>query len=167
MQIERAIKHFHYKLANVWNSTEPDIKAFNSIRDYFTLKNKEQINNNLLFAKLYIYTYSQFLEKFNATVFDDIPQKELNKMLSMDLEAFIDAFTNKLNQSDLYEVIERLGLSKGHPATRNDIETNSDRAKIKNMSKENIELISNPAWNSEDVGNNLIAMINAVLNSIK
>ena len=167
MQIERAIKHFHYKLANVWKATDADIKAFNSIRDYFISKNSDQINDNLLFAKLYIYTYSQFLDKFNATVFDDIPQKELNKMLSMNLESFISSFTNKLNQSDLYEVIDRVGLSKGHPVMRNDAETDLDRVKIKNMSKEDLGLVSNPAWNSEDVGNNLIAMINAVLNSIK
>lgn len=167
MQIEKAIKHFHYKLSNIWKATDKDIEAFKGIRDFVVRKNENQINNNQLFAKLYVYVYAQFLEKYNATVFDPIPQKELNKMLSKPLDLFIQSFTKNINESDMYENLQNLGLELKHPAIKSDKDIINEKAIISDLSDDKIKDVLSDTWKVEDVENNLIAMLNAALNEIR
>ena len=170
MSIEKSIQHFHFKLTNVWSASEKDIQAFKTIRDFVIDKNKKQIADNQLFAKLYVYVYAQYLKEWKATVFDSIPQKEFHKMLDRPFQAFVEAFRKQLNESELYELLETKGIELDHEVMMNlpQDKYNEQRQK-ESLILEDIkqEVKESDIWKYEDVESNLVAQINAVLNEIK
>ena len=166
MITQKAIQHFHYKLSNVWNATEKDIQAFESIRDFVVDKNKTQFSKYKPFAKLYVYVYAQYLKHYNATVFDEIPQKEFHKLLDRPFEAFVKAFVRQLNESELYELLESKEVIFKHPATISKEQREKEKEILNNLTKKEIDTILNPMWTYEDVEPNLVIMINSALNEL-
>jgi hypothetical protein len=111
MTITRAIEHLKWKYGNKWNPTQTDADALNTIIKFTEDKHKKQLHDYHLFAKLYVMVYAQFLDKYKATVFDDIPKKELTKYLNTPLENIIQRFTDKLNESELYTIFDLAGTT--------------------------------------------------------
>lgn len=80
---------------------ENDVKALISISDYYENESKRQIINNQLFGKLYIYLFGEFVKHYKCTVMDDIPQKEIHKLLDKDLRTIVQDLTDSLNMHQL------------------------------------------------------------------
>ena len=169
MTPEKAIQHFHFKLTKVWDATESDIKAFESIKNYVIENQKKTINENQLFAKLYVYLYGQFLNYYKATVFDNIPQKQLNQVLETPLEQIIENFRKQLNESELYQIQKNIGFSEKHSATRSESENLNDNELLKDVidSGKVNETFFNEQWKYKDVEDNLVAQIGNALNNYK
>lgn len=91
-----------------------DIEALNCILNWINNQKKETLNNNQLFAKLFIYHLTMIIRHYQTTVLDPIPQKELSKLLSYPLEHFYKAF-----ESDLYE--NQLQKLLGKDSDKNEI----------------------------------------------
>ena len=113
MTTERAISHFEYKLTNSWKPTKHDLEAYNALLKYIETKKKETIINNQLFGKLYIYLFGEFITYYNASVFDEIPQKELHKILDTDLRVLVTNLKDKLNLKDKEDYIIQEKSLKG------------------------------------------------------
>ncbi len=54
MHIEKALQHFEWKFKNHWKPTQKDVEAFNSIIEWKELQEQRVLNENELFAKLWI-----------------------------------------------------------------------------------------------------------------
>lgn len=144
--IKKALNRISWRMQNSWKSNQNDIDAYNQIVDF--VNNTNKINDYQLFAKLYIWVYGQLLIHYNATVFDKEPQKELHRILDKPLTQIIEEFTNKLNQTELYQLLQDKGIStKPH----------GEKDKV-------LELDQYPEWKTEDVKNNLETMINRAIN---
>ena len=169
MTIRNAIDHFTYKFKNVWKPTSPDIDALNTIIKFVQDKHKRQINDYQLFAKLYVMVYAQYLERYKTTIFDDIPRKELHKLLDTPLEAFIQRFTDRLNESERYSLFDDLKITDEHPATKSqelkDKETDVLEHAIKN--KDNLDRYNAAVWDYDTVKENIELQINNVINAFK
>ena len=137
---------------------ENDIKAYNDLAQYVEKQEKKQINNNLLFAKLYIYAYAKLLNHYQTNVFDPIPQKELSKVLKSPIEGLFIRFKDVLNESDMYTHLDSKKFVYGHPLTLDEKTKESNLEKMQNLPKYN-------SWNLEDVKENLEAQINLVINN--
>ena len=161
---EKALKHFHFKLSNSWKASKADVESFEIIKNFIVKKQKEQQHDYELFAKLYIFAYGEFLKKYKSTVFDVVPQKELNKFVLRPLSSFLSDFTELLNVSDQYKIISDLNILKTHPALVKDkkAETEVLMQAIKDKKKEDAFLGN--VWKVEDVEQNLYAMINGIIN---
>ena len=109
MTIKKSVDHLVFKLSNVWKATPKDAEAINTIMKFVEDKHRKQIQDYHLFSKLYIMVYAKFLDKYKATVFDDIPRKELTKYLDQPIEYIIKRFTERLNESELYTVFDLAG----------------------------------------------------------
>ena len=121
MTIKKAIEHFGFKLNpknKIWKATKKDIDALDFIMGFVEDKHKQQLRDNELFAKMYIMVYAQYLERYKTTIFDDIPRKELHKLLARPLNEFIQRFTDRLNESELYALFDELEIKLEHPATK-------------------------------------------------
>jgi hypothetical protein len=166
MTIKKAVEHFVFKFKNVWSPTKPDVDALNTIMNFVKNKHELQLQNNELFAKLYVMVYAQFLERYNATVFDDIPVKELNRYLDTSLERIIQRFTQKLNDSELYSLFEDIGIEDKHPALKKQQEKNKETELLKNAIKDknNLDKLTGSVWDYETVKENLELQINNTLN---
>lgn len=97
--IEKAVQRFGWSIKEGrLKANENDLKAFNIIVDYVQEKQKEQIQYNELFAKLYIHVYGQFLIHYNSDQFNQEPKKELNKILFKDFNNTLSEFYTILSQ---------------------------------------------------------------------
>ncbi|MFI0429613.1 hypothetical protein [Mariniflexile sp. HMF6888] len=167
MNIEKAVNRIKWRIeGNGWNANKNDIEAFNEVVKYVNQKEKEQINRQELFAKLYIHTYSEFLEKYKSNVYDDMPTKELHKLLENPLSVYIQKFTEKLNDQEVENLFDSLKIKKEHPTTKSqeikDKETEVLSEAIKD--KENEKKLFRKVWNEDVVRDILITQINHFLN---
>ena len=146
MTINKAIQHFQFKFKNNWNPTEKDIEAYNQIVEFTEAKLKQQYNENQLFAKLYISFYGELIKYYDTTVFDNVPQKALHKILDTPIETIIQKFLDKANlQEQTIEHRKANGIK--HPRI---------------VSTEDIELDAE-AMTYQETEDNLTAMINMAL----
>lgn len=108
MNIEKALDRIRWRFSNgkAFMPNVNDVEAFNYLVDYVEQKEAQTLRDNALFAKLYIWVYGQFLSHYKATVFDSIPQKELNKLLDLPLADHVKRFTDSLNDSELYSIFD-------------------------------------------------------------
>jgi len=79
MKLSEAFNRLRFTLAKQNKPNQTDIDAFNEIGKYFELHQKDIIQDNLLFAKLYAFTLSELLAYYTDINFAN---KELNKILS-------------------------------------------------------------------------------------
>jgi hypothetical protein len=162
---EQAIKHFHFKISKHWKATETDAQAFKVLKNFVVKKQNEQVQDHELFAKLYVFAYGEFLKRYKSTVFDILPQKELNKFVLRPFTDFLQDFTDLLNVSDQYKIISDLNILKTHPALikNSDAETDILEKALKN--DETNDAFMGNVWKVEDVESNLISMINGIINA--
>lgn len=138
-----------------------DIQALQDIAEYVEKTQKQQFEQNETLAKLFVIVYAQYLKKYNTTVFDEIPQKEMYKLLDKPLNYFIQLFTDRLNESELYTLFNDLNIELTHPATKT-IET---KQKELNALKTHEKRILSDVWDYETVQDNLILQINQFINN--
>lgn len=79
MKLSDAFKRLRFTISNQNKPNQNDADAFNEISKYFQLHQKDIIQDNLLFAKLYCFTLSELLSYYTDI---DFANKELNKILS-------------------------------------------------------------------------------------
>lgn len=169
MTVEKALNRIAWRLKNGWMANQNDVDALNSIIEFVNQKQKEQINYNQLFAKLYVHLYGEYLKYYDATVFDKEPQIELNKILEKSLVQIIQDFRKDLNESERYLNRRNLGLSENHPATRNDTQKENDTKILEGLIEEDKinGVFFDEIWDYETVEKNLTIQINAALNTFK
>lgn len=117
MNIEKAVNRIKWRIeSKKWISNHNDIEALNEIVKYVNQKESKQFNDNELFAKLYIHNWIQFIDKFKSDVYDELPIKEFHKLLENPLSVFVQRFTERLNDIELENLYDNIGLSKEHPS---------------------------------------------------
>jgi len=79
MKLAEAFNRLRFTLSKGNKPNQTDIEAFNEIGKYFSLHQKDIIQDNLLFAKLYCFTLSELLSYYTDI---DFANKELNRVLS-------------------------------------------------------------------------------------
>lgn len=137
MTLDKAIKRLSWRFGQCKsiNPVKEDLDALNAIILHINQQNNKFLKSHSLFAKLYIRVYKMTLEHYNATIFDDIPQKVLHKFLDKPLENHIEDFTWYLNSSELFKVLD------------------SDNPELKKFKEALV------AYENDDVRNNLNQMI--------
>ena len=156
MTIKNAIDHFKYKLSNVWKATDKDAEAITAIIKFTNQQHKEQLKSNELFAKMYIMVFSQYLERYKADIYDDIPQKELHKLLGKDIGVFVERFTNRLNEREKEALFNDLGIKLEHPALKADEHKEKELKALKHALKDETKAkqFYENVWTYEDVKEN-------------
>ena len=155
MTIIKSIEHFRYKLINTWKATKHDKDAFDTIANFVNDKHNQQLKQNELFAKLYIFAFSYYMKRYNCSVYDSLAQKELHKFLDKPLAEFIGRFTDVINDIDLNSIYKEKGLELKHHLS---------------YTPEELEIyktINFEAWKFEDVQDILLQQINNAINEFK
>jgi len=105
-------KESKYRSFKVSNN---DFKAFLEVVEYIDILRDEKVAKNTLFAKLYIYHLNQIIDIYNTDVFEEIPQKELSKILDIPLEAYFKRFHEKLQTNWINSMANKLVKTKEFP----------------------------------------------------
>ena len=106
--IEKAIQRISWRFTSdkPFKPNENDIESVNCLIDWINRQTSETINNNQLFAKLYIYHLNQTIRYFQTTIFEDIPQKDLSKILDLPLKNFYIAFHKELHSNLITKIVD-------------------------------------------------------------
>ena len=166
MTIERSVQRIAEKIqsGNKFKPNTSDLNAMNEIIEFVNLKKIQGAKENELFAKLYIKVYAKMLEHFNASVFDDEPRKAMHQILRMPLNQIVMEFKDKLNKSELYEVLDKSFNSNDPMASDSDAKQLNDKIKSEPQLKERVCL---EVWDYETVWHNLSTEINNTINTFK
>lgn len=100
-------KHVHFY------PNEKDVSAFNVILSWINRQKEGTVNNNQLFAKLYIYFLTQSIRYYETDVLDNIPQKELSRVLDTPLANFYKAFEVDLHSAQISKIVQRAKKEDG------------------------------------------------------
>ena len=99
MTVNKAMERFAWRLGGgkAFQPNQNDIEAYNTIAEFIEEKEKKQIIDNQLFGKLYIYLFGEFVNYYKASVFNNIPQKELHKLLDKPIRQIVEEVKDRLN----------------------------------------------------------------------
>ncbi|MEL6305771.1 MAG: hypothetical protein AAFQ20_13405 [Bacteroidota bacterium] len=109
MKKKEAIQRLGWRFGNhkTFNVNQKDLDAWNTIIDYVNAQDETVINNNYLFAKLYMHEYRQQLERYGTDIYNDsIPQKEIHRFLERPMEFHYQRLTDYVNTSIANKVTE-------------------------------------------------------------
>lgn len=131
MKLKDAIKRLMFTVSKQNKPNETDAEALNNVLEYINKSVKKEVNENELFAKLYIYSL------INETVFYkgdiDTAQRKINEILSKSLESLYETHRINFNAIALNNFLHENGLSEKHPLLYNEQEesVNKDLTKHK------------------------------------
>ena len=146
-----------------------DLEALKTIDLTIQEHQSQQYEQNELFAKLYIYIYQKILENDGHTVLDSEPRRKLYNLLKKPLANIISDFTQSLNESERYELIENVGVELDHPALKSEEKRLQDTKLIQEALKdpENMEKFLGEVWDFETVSEILQVEVNKAINLFK
>lgn len=104
MKLKQAFDRLKFTISKQNKPNEKDIEAFNKLAEYFDKQNKDVIQENLLFAKLYAFVLSEFTNHYTEV---DRANKEINKILSEPLDLRIEYLLLKVKEMEIRNYFER------------------------------------------------------------
>lgn len=106
MTLEQSVQRLQWRF-NTNKSFKPnqnDANALNFIFGWITRQKDINALNNDLFAKLYILQLNKTIREYDSTVFDEMIQKEVSRVLSIPLDRFYESFYNDLHHNQIKKV---------------------------------------------------------------
>lgn len=127
-----------------------DVLCINNVVDHIERDREKKPYRHSLFSKLFVFLYGQLLIKYQTTVFDEIPQRVLSRIIERPLSNHIKDFLNQLNANEAYLLIR-------------DFSDNADQHPALDSNKNVVDVDVN-VWDYQTVREHLQAMISEALN---
>ena len=128
--IANDIKRLSFTISKGNKPNVKDKEALNCVIDYVN-KEKERCRNNYsLFAKLYITSFKDEINRREGNY--QLIADSLRMVLARPLESIFNDFHQEMNEVEFSKRAKILGLSDKHPILRTDKENESDRKIISN-----------------------------------
>ena len=112
-ELKKAGKNLLYKLSpnekGAYFNFKPSIDDFNDLKTilgYINRQEKINLENNVLFAKLFIYELTMEIRSYQTTVLNPFPLKKLSAIMQKPLPLFYDAFYRDLLDNQLNKLVE-------------------------------------------------------------
>lgn len=107
-KLDKALNRLTYTLTKGNKPNESDVTAFNEVLLYLNKQESEVVNNNKLFAKLYILFLTQTLRHYDTNIFSlNLVNSDLHSKLDKNLDLFYTAFHNDLINRQLELLIDK------------------------------------------------------------
>jgi len=174
MDINKAVQRLGWRFEQAskrpnhsFTINQNDLDALKKIDEFVVKNQKEQLQNQELFAKLYINNLTELIEHYNTTIFDPIPRRRIHGILRQSLQDLTEKLKDTLNDSEKYELMRELGVELKHPLLRSEEETGNDLEKLQGVlvDSENKKRLLGEVWNYETVKDCVENEVNKVINS--
>lgn len=163
--IERAMEQFAYRLQNGrYEPNQNDVDAFKFVAEWINREKAKEINQNLLFAKLFCNVFSQEIKFYNGDF--KFAQKKMHDYLKHPIQHYYDIFIKEINDLEMNKFIKSIGISDKHPALSTDDEKLNEKEILINNSKE-IEKYFNGIFKEDKVYQSLNNTISEFINLYK
>jgi hypothetical protein len=117
MKLKEAIQRLSFTVSKQNKPNTTDAEALNKILEYLNNSIKREVNENEMFAKLYVYLL------FNEVIFYkgdvDMSQAKINDVLKKPLIDLYENFRISFNAIALNNFLHENGLSEKHPLQYN------------------------------------------------
>lgn len=117
MKLKEAIQRLSFTVSKQNKPNATDAEALNKILEYLNNSIKREVNENEMFAKLYVYLL------FNEVIFYkgdvDMSQAKINDVLKQPLIDLYENFRMSFNAIALNNFLHEKGLSEKHPLQYN------------------------------------------------
>jgi hypothetical protein len=117
MKLKEAIQRLSFTVSKQNKPNATDAEALNKILEYLNSNIKREVNENEMFAKLYVYLL------FNEVIFYkgdvDMSQAKINDVLKQPLIDLYENFRMSFNAIALNNFLHENGLSEKHPLQYN------------------------------------------------
>ena len=117
MKLKEAIQRLSFTVSKQNKPNATDAEALNKILEYLNNSIKREVNENEMFAKLYVYLL------FNEVIFYkgdvDMSQAKINEILNQPLIDLYENFRMSFNAIALNNFLHENGLSEKHPLQYN------------------------------------------------
>jgi len=101
MNVKKALERLSFRFGRGnFRPNQLDVDALNELIEYVGGKEKKQLKDNQLFGKLYIFLYGEFVNYYKCTVMDNVPQKELHRVLNKDIRILVQEVADRLNMAE-------------------------------------------------------------------
>ena len=169
--IEKAINRISWRFKNenvkIGESkiliNELDVKAVEFLIEWINNQKKETLKENELFAKIYAYTFNNELSFYRNPKFAN---NKIQNVLKKDVQELYDEVHNNINNIELTNYIEGLGINTKHPLLRTDEENENDLRLFKMNNKE-ITIKIFGTWTIQNVYKSLNNSISELINKYK
>lgn len=143
-----------------------DITALQELDAYVVETQKQQFKDHELFAKLYIYLMMKVNEADKTSVYDTNARRKIGNLLKKPLENIIEDFRASMNDSELYELMEEIGIEMKHPALKTEQQSTAEATKLNEALKapENMDRLTGEVWDFKTVADCLEADVNQAIN---
>src|SRR5690606_4469127 len=84
-----------------------DLEAVNELVTYINNSKKQDIRDNILFTKMYVFCFTIFLEKYNCP---NLAQNELHRIISKPTLSLYDEFFKLLNRIEFEGFCDLMGI---------------------------------------------------------
>lgn len=126
MKLKEAIQRLSFTVSKQNKPNPTDAEALNKILQYVNGTIKKEINENELFAKLYVYLLLNEVIFYKGDV--DLGQKKINEVLQIPLIDMYENFRMSFNSIALNNFLHENGLSEKHPLQYNQEEEEHNKA---------------------------------------
>lgn len=177
MKIKEAVNRIYWRFGgdnnkNPFPVNEKDIEAYQSIKNYVAEKEKEQFHDHQHFAKLFIFTYKRIFEIEGGNIMDigmTAKRRKIYRLLEKPIHQLIQEFTDMLNETKQYELIESIQGQIKHPATLSEQEKRKTLTKLQNVCTDpkNLAKLKGQVWDYDSVKECLEAEVNQAINRFK
>jgi len=160
--INKSIERLVYTISKQNKPNNNDAEALNNIILFYNEVTGAEIQKNILFAKLYIFLYSNFIKSYQS---DDIAQSKIHEVLDTDIDVLFLQLKDDLNTLEMTDFFKRQGVEN-----ENIIASENKINEIKELNKERFKKIDITKFKKEyqeidveTIKDNLKAMINLSL----
>ena len=164
--IEKAMEQMAYRLQNgKYEPNQTDLDAFKFVAEWINREKTKEIRQNSLFGKLFCHIFAQEVEYYKGSF--KFAQAKMHDYLKRPIEFYYEEFIAKINNVALNNYNESLGLSKKHPATRTEFETENDSKIIFDNQDEMIKYVNgifDPQKTYKSMNNTISEFINLYKN---
>lgn len=171
MTLDKAVRHIIWRFQGNTpiKINSEDRLALNRIIDHLNEEQESNFKNNIHFAKLYVFSLNHFLNKFDTTIDNPIPHKELDKLLHLPFNYFISDLTHSMNQRIRYQILKNAGCNLDiHPRMKSKEESSRN---LKNLEKilairNNYRFFMNGAWTEEEIEKGIKSKLKILINDL-
>lgn len=102
MKLKEAFSRLRFTISSKNKPNDVDIEAFNTLSEYLKEVQEKTIQDNLLFAKLYMYLLGKLVSYYNNA---DEANKHISKILSQKTDNLIGILEMELRAMELRQVL--------------------------------------------------------------
>lgn len=97
---------WRFKQGKAFKPNDLDLDALKCLLSWVNRQTSENISNNQLFAKLYIYHLTMNIRYYETTVLNEFPVGDLHRLLSRPLSSFYKSFFIDIHNNQLNKLID-------------------------------------------------------------